>query len=68
MDTPLKDILLKDLPIGQPAKDAFALVNLWTLEDITKHTEKQLLSLHGVGPKAIRIIREHLAHYQVNLK
>ena len=46
--------------MGQPAKDAFALVGIFTLEDIVKHNEKELLGLHGVGPKAIRIINEHL--------
>ena len=60
MNEPLEEIQLKNLPIGQPAKDAFALVGIFTLEDIIKHTEKELLSLHGVGPKAIRIINEHL--------
>ena len=60
MKKPLSDIQLKDLPMGQPAKDAFALVGIFTLEDIIKHTEKELLGLHGVGPKAIRIINEHL--------
>lgn len=60
MKKPLSEIQLKDLPMGQPAKDAFALVGIFTLEDIVKHNEEELLGLHGVGPKAIRIINEHL--------
>lgn len=31
-----------------------------SLEDLTHWTEDELLALHGVGPKAVRILREHL--------
>ena len=67
MNEPLEEIQLKNLPIGQPAKDALALVGIFTLEDIVKHTEKELLSLHGVGPKTIRIIKDHLAKQHMTL-
>ncbi len=61
------EIQLKDLPIGQPAKDAFAHVGIYTLKDIVKYNEKELLGLHGVGPKAIRIIKEYLVLHQMTL-
>lgn len=48
-------------PIGRPAADALALRGITTLDQVAEHTEKELLSLHGVGPKAIRILREALA-------
>jgi hypothetical protein len=51
-----------DLPaIGRPATDALALRGITTLDRVAEHTEEDLLSLHGVGPKAIRILGEALA-------
>jgi predicted flap endonuclease-1-like 5' DNA nuclease len=51
-----------DLPfIGGPARDALALAGVTRLEQLPAFTEKELLALHGVGPKAIRILREALA-------
>ena len=44
--------------IGRPAASAFALAGFKQLEDFTRVTEKEVLKLHGVGPKAVRIIRE----------
>ncbi|WP_436501467.1 DNA-binding protein [Actinokineospora sp. HUAS TT18] len=46
--------------IGRPATGAFAGAGLTTLEDFTRVTEKEIAALHGVGPKAIGIIRELL--------
>lgn len=49
------------LPITSvPATTAVNLVGIKYLEDLTKYTEKELLALHGVGPKAVRIWKEHL--------
>lgn len=51
-----------DLPkIGAPATRALESVGITRLEQLTQHTEKELLELHGMGPKAIRILREALA-------
>jgi len=52
-----------DLPrgIGKPATQALALIGLHRLEQLTKVSEAELLQLHGVGPKAIRVLRESLA-------
>ncbi|MCO5222870.1 MAG: hypothetical protein M9947_15030 [Thermomicrobiales bacterium] len=46
--------------IGQPATSAFALVGYNTLESIAGASASRLLALHGVGPKAIRILQEAL--------
>lgn len=47
-----------DLPpgIGRPATQALAQAGWTTLEEIANHTEAELLALHGVGPKAVRIL------------
>ena len=51
-----------DLPrIGAPATRALALVGVTRLEHVTRWNEADLLKLHGVGPKAIRVLREVLA-------
>lgn len=52
-----------DLPraIGRPATQALRLVGLTTLDAIATRTEAELLELHGVGPKAIRVLTEALA-------
>ncbi|MGV9415153.1 hypothetical protein ACWDOP_35075 [Nocardia sp. NPDC003693] len=47
--------------IGNPATRAFALIGLTRLEQFSGASEAELLALHGVGPKAIRVLRETLA-------
>lgn len=47
--------------IGAPANRALDLAGHTTLTAIAGLTKKDLLDLHGVGPKAIRILREALA-------
>jgi len=50
-----------DLPVfGGPALRELALAGYTRLEHLTKVSEKELLKIHGVGPKAIRILREAL--------
>jgi len=46
--------------IGKPATQALKAAGYTHLKQLTKVTEAELLKLHGVGPKAIRILRETL--------
>jgi predicted flap endonuclease-1-like 5' DNA nuclease len=52
-----------DLPAGlsQPAIRALNGAGYTRLEQLVKASEKELLKLHGFGPKGIRILREALA-------
>ena len=52
-----------DLPneIGKTAARELALNGITTLDQVAGHTCKELLAIHGVGPKAIRILGETLA-------
>ena len=51
-----------DLPeIGQVARRELAAHGITTLEEVARRTEQELLAIHGVGPKAVRILREALA-------
>ncbi len=53
-----------DIPWGDlaaPAQRALARAGFKRLEDFTKVTECQVGQLHGIGPKAINILRSALA-------
>ncbi|MER5873116.1 hypothetical protein [Streptomyces sp. NPDC002044] len=51
-----------DLPkaIGGPATRALAGVGITTLAQVAELTGAELLALHGVGPKAVRVLTETL--------
>ena len=46
--------------IGSPAHRALTAAGITRLEQFTSISEEELLKLHGVGPKAVRIIKESL--------
>jgi hypothetical protein len=52
-----------DLPsaIGRPATRALHAAGVSTLDEAAGWTRGRLLDLHGVGPKAVRILDEELA-------
>jgi hypothetical protein len=43
--------------IGKPAKQALDVAGYTRLEQLTQVTEAELLKLHGMGPKAIGVLR-----------
>ncbi|WP_181779960.1 hypothetical protein [Pseudonocardia pini] len=45
---------------GRPARRELAVHGYTTYEDLTAATAKELLAIHGVGPKAVRILGEEL--------
>ncbi len=47
--------------MGRPARQALAVAGVDRLEQLTQWREADLLRVHGVGPKAVRILREVLA-------
>ena len=59
-----------DLPagIGKPATRALLGAGLKTLEQVAQRTESELLALHGVGPKAVRILSEALEQRGLTLR
>jgi hypothetical protein len=46
---------------GRPARGALAVHGYTSYEHLTTATAAELLKIHGVGPKAIRILGEELA-------
>ena len=51
-----------DLPneIGKTAARVLSQNGIITLEQIVSRSKKELLAIHGVGPKAVRILGEAL--------
>ena len=52
-----------DLPneIGKTAARELSINGIITLQQVASPSKKELLTIHGVGPKAIRILGEVLA-------
>ena len=58
-----------DLPrIGAPATNALAGIGVTSLEAVAALREADLLALHGVGPKAVRLLRAALAERGLALR
>lgn len=51
---------------SQPAKRALETINVFTLEQLAKHTEKEIANLHGMGPKGIRILKAAMAELNLS--
>ena len=51
-----------DLPdaIGKTAARELSLNGITTLEQVANHSRQELLAIHGVGPKAVRLLGEAL--------
>ena len=48
-----------ELPyIGRTAASTLAEIGVTKASQLKNYTDKELLALHGVGPKAIRMLRE----------
>ena len=47
--------------IGKPAQRALAGAGYTRLEELTTVTEAELRKLHGMGPKAVGVLRNALA-------
>jgi hypothetical protein len=48
--------------IGQVAKRELALNGYATYDQLTRVAPTKLLAIHGVGPKAIRLLADELTH------
>lgn len=54
--------------IGRPATNALVNIGITSFKQLTQLSEKELLKIHGVGPKAVRILKEELSKRGLNLK
>lgn len=53
--------------VGAPATRALNAAGIQTLRDVAAWSERDLLALHGVGPRAVAILRTHLAAIGLSL-
>ena len=61
--------IIHDLPkTSAPAQRALQSAGITALEQLTKVTEAELLQLHGMGPKAVRILSETLKANGLSLR
>jgi len=57
-----KEATLTELPkTSRPAEAALAEAGIASLEDLARRTEREVLALHGMGPKALGILKATLA-------
>ena len=54
--------------IAAPARRALERENILTLEDLAKHTEKEILALHGMGPGTIPKLKKALGESRLSFK
>lgn len=54
--------------IGAPATRALENADIRGLTDLVNWSQQDLLALHGMGPKAVEILREHLARQGLGFK
>lgn len=59
-----------DLPneIGKTATRELAYSGITSIQQVSQHSKKELLAIHGVGPKAISILGEVLAARGLDFK
>jgi hypothetical protein len=46
--------------MGAPARNALESLGVMSLDDAATLSEKELLAIHGVGPKAVAVIKAAL--------
>ncbi len=54
--------------MGAVAQRSLMASGITTLKQVAARTEKELLAIHGVGPKAVRILKEELVKKKLRLK
>lgn len=54
--------------IGQPAQRALAAAGFTQLEQLTSISEAELAKLHGMGPKALGVLRQALETQGLSFK
>ncbi len=64
------DSFSKEFPpsMGKPANAALVSQGVTTLRHVAGMTKTELLAVHGVGPKAVRVLKELLAKNGMSLK
>lgn len=59
---------IRSIKLSEPAQKALAEANIITLEELTHWSVEELLVLHGVGPKTIRVLTPILESLGLSFK
>lgn len=54
-------LVRRGTPIGRPATRALLGAGITTLDEVAARSQADLIALHGVGPRAVRVLGEALA-------
>lgn len=54
--------------LSKPARGALEHAGITTLNKLSSYTEREILSLHGVGPRSMPALREALAAEGLSFK
>jgi DNA-directed RNA polymerase alpha subunit len=54
--------------IGGSALRALARAGVRSLDDLTERSERELLQMHGLGPKAVRLLQDALSRERRSLR
>lgn len=55
--------------VGRPATESLKYhLNVTKLSQLTEYTKKELLALHGIGPKAIKVLAAELEKLGLSFK
>lgn len=58
-----------ELPwIGAPARGALEYIGVTKLSQVIKMSEAELLQVHGIGPKAVSLLKKELDKRKLSLK
>ena len=62
------DTFWKSIKIAAPARRALVDKKLLKLSDLKKISEKELKSLHGMGPNALKILKQEMKNKKLSFK
>jgi DNA-directed RNA polymerase alpha subunit len=57
-----RDEVWRDLELSAPSRRALVNADISNLDDLRRWSFDDLAKLHGMGPKALRILQEVVAH------
>lgn len=46
--------------LGAPARNALEHAGISSLTELSRHSEREILALHGMGPKSLPVLRQAL--------
>jgi DNA-directed RNA polymerase alpha subunit len=63
---PTNNLFLKQF--SAPARRALEKLDIKSIQDVCNYKEKEITNTHGIGPKAIEIIKTLIKEHNINFK